>query len=409
MFEHMVRNAISLNLPGAIETIDREIHVGTMCSGTESPILALNMIRLMLQNMGMVPLKFVHRFSAEIIPFKQGYINSNFKPALLFQDITEFHPKPKAAATEDIDALVEDEDEDMEDDAKAGATEGEGGATEAVAGPSTPKAAAKPKGKKTAEVVFDRSMFEDPEGTTVYGKKEKVPLDIDMLIAGSSCVDFSSLNIKKINDPKERESGQSAQTFLAIVAYCQYAETPMVILENVKNTAAWKKLQSAFEQIGYHCVWTTCDSKDYYLPQTRQRGYMVCLNKAGFERKNLDTSVFENVDWTNQWKELVKRFQYRASASVSDFLLTQNQLEALSIHPEKAGAGARVALSWENARGRHASVRQQYQLGAQSPMIQNPPEYVHQLMCIRPHREKDVLSIRRLQAASKGADDLYKM
>jgi site-specific DNA-cytosine methylase len=374
MFEHLVRHAISKGLPGAIETIDRQIHVGTMCSGTESPILALNMINLMLRNMELAPLEFVHRFSAEIVPFKQGYINSNFKPALLFQDVTEFHPQEKA-----------DDDGD-----------------EVQGRPSAPQEV------KRGNVEYDRSKFKDPEGTTVYGKREKVPLDIDILIAGSSCVDFSSLNVKKINDPKERESGQSARTFNAIVAYCRYAETPMVILENVKNTAAWKQLEKAFKAIGYCCVWTICDSKDYYLPQTRQRGYMICLNKAGFERAKFDSSVFQNKKLEPQWKALVKSFQCRASASVSDFLLTQNQLEALSIHPEKGGA-PRVVLSWENARGRHASVRQQYQLGAQSPMIQNPPEYVHELMCGRPHRERDVLSIRRLQAAAQGADDLYKM
>jgi site-specific DNA-cytosine methylase len=392
MFEHMVRKAISKNLPGAIETINRAIQVGTMCSGTESPILALNMISLMLKNMGLAPLEFVHRFSAEIVPFKQGYINSNFNPALLFQDITEFHPKKREEAADDDGETPADRD---------------GEVAEGQAGPSTSKGA-KGKGKKTVDGEFDRTKLENPEGTTVYGKKEKVPLDIDILVAGSSCVDFSSLNVKKINDPQDRESGQSARTFNAIVAYCQYAETPMVILENVKNTSAWCKLQAAFQKIGYLCVWTICDSKDYYLPQTRQRGYMICLNKAGFKRANLDSSAFQNNKFDSQWKALVKSFQHRASASVSDFLLTQNQLESLSIHPEKGG-GSRAALSWENARGRHASVRQQYQLGAKSPMIQNPPEYVHELMCVRPHREQDVLSIRRLQAAAKGADDLYKM
>jgi site-specific DNA-cytosine methylase len=369
MFGDMVPRAVAKGLPGAISAVYRAINVATMCSGTESPILALQMISRKLQDLGFAPLEFVHKFSGEIVPFKQGYINSNFKPALLFQDITEFHPKPR-------------------DPTNAG---GENNACD----------------KKT-QSGYDRAKFKDPEGTTVYGRKEKVPLDIDLLVAGSSCVDFSSLNVKKINDPKDRVEGQSATTFHAIVAYCQYAETPMVILENVKNTAAWRRLQDAFQDIGYKCVWTICDSKDYYLPQTRQRGYMICLNEAGFRRRNLDTAVFQNAGFDGQWKDLVKGFQHRASASVSDFLLTHSQLEDLLLHAEKGG-GNRISISWENARGRHASVRQQYQLGPQSPFIQNPPEYAPELMYGRPHREQDVLSIRRLQAAAKAADDIYKM
>jgi hypothetical protein len=78
------------------------IRVATMCSGTESPILALDMIqqslgklirrvandddgRRRLQEAGIdatnsQPLAVTHVFSCEIEPFKQAYIERNFHP-----------------------------------------------------------------------------------------------------------------------------------------------------------------------------------------------------------------------------------------------------------------------------------------------------------------------------------------
>lgn len=33
--------------------------------------------------------EFDHLFSAEIVPFKQAYIERNFKPPLLFRDVSQ--------------------------------------------------------------------------------------------------------------------------------------------------------------------------------------------------------------------------------------------------------------------------------------------------------------------------------
>ena len=67
----------------------RKIRVATMCSGTESPLLALDLIRrYIIQHYG-VPLEVEHVFSCEIEPFKQAYIERNFRPSLLFRDVCE--------------------------------------------------------------------------------------------------------------------------------------------------------------------------------------------------------------------------------------------------------------------------------------------------------------------------------
>ena len=67
----------------------RKLRVATMCSGTESPLLALELICQFIQEHYDIPLVFEHVFSCEIEPFKQAYIERNFKPPILFRDVCE--------------------------------------------------------------------------------------------------------------------------------------------------------------------------------------------------------------------------------------------------------------------------------------------------------------------------------
>jgi hypothetical protein len=67
----------------------RKLRVATMCSGTESPLLALEMMRHFVDEQYGVPLEIEHVFSCEIEPFKQAYIERNFQPPLLFRDVCE--------------------------------------------------------------------------------------------------------------------------------------------------------------------------------------------------------------------------------------------------------------------------------------------------------------------------------
>jgi len=67
----------------------RKLRVATMCSGTESPLLALGLITRSIQEQFGVGLEVEHVFSCEIVPFKQAYIERNFQPPLLFRDVCE--------------------------------------------------------------------------------------------------------------------------------------------------------------------------------------------------------------------------------------------------------------------------------------------------------------------------------
>jgi hypothetical protein len=67
----------------------RKLRVATMCSGTESPLLALDLIREALLAQHGLNLDVEHVFSCEIEPFKQAYIDRNFNPPILFRDVCE--------------------------------------------------------------------------------------------------------------------------------------------------------------------------------------------------------------------------------------------------------------------------------------------------------------------------------
>ena len=122
----------------------RSLRVATMCSGTESPILALDMIALAAKAQFDVDINIEHVFSCEIEPFKQAYIERNFHPPILFRDIRELGNK--------------------------------------------------------------RAM-------TAYGSMVNVPGECDILIAGTSCVDYSNLNNEKKGLDDGGESGQVCQLF----------------------------------------------------------------------------------------------------------------------------------------------------------------------------------------------------
>ena len=62
-----------------------------------------------------------------------------------------------------------------------------------------------------------RELDED-QATTAYGALVDVPGCCDMLVAGTSCVDYSNLN----NEQKEiTEQGESGQTFRGHVFSCE--------------------------------------------------------------------------------------------------------------------------------------------------------------------------------------------
>lgn len=67
----------------------RPLRIATMCSGTESPLLALKLISRAIKEQHGLDIEIHHVFSCEIEPYKQAYIERNFSPPILFRDVCE--------------------------------------------------------------------------------------------------------------------------------------------------------------------------------------------------------------------------------------------------------------------------------------------------------------------------------
>ncbi|KAI9841565.1 MAG: hypothetical protein M1837_000611 [Sclerophora amabilis] len=296
IFEDMTSNAVGLGLAKAVSHLaNRKLRLATMCSGTESPLLALDLIAESLRKHHGVSLNFEHCFSAEIVPYKQAYIDRNFSPPVIFRDV--------------------------------------------------------------------REMVIDDEATSAYGAKFAVPGDIDILVSGWSCVDFSQLNRSK----QGLESvGESGDTFRAILGYAKKWRPTLIVLENVCN-APWDKVQAIWDKEGrYHAQFLHVDSKHYYIPQTRRRGYMVCIDKDKMKATG---------NPAGKWVDMMKNLKRDASCSIESFLLPEDDSRVHRAREEllRSSRGEEKPpreVDWTTCQGRHQDYRNDLALGWKRPVTQ---------------------------------------
>ena len=307
---------------------DRPLKVATMCSGTESPILALDMLQKSLEDVcvefglhqdlkvdtessdaSLLVFPIEHVFSCEIEPFKQAYIERNFRPPLLFRDIREL-------------------------------------------------------GKE--------------EAYTAYGALAKVPNSlgcVDVLIAGTSCVDYSNLNNKK---KKIDEKGESGQTFYGMVNWIKKAQPPIVIIENVSG-APWEEKVKIFQDLGYIATFRRIDTKDYYIPHTRMRGYLFAVKQP---KKPSISGFFtgkksNDQDATSRWLNGLSNLRRPASASLDAFMLPNDDARVLrgraKLTTESCDSDAMEGdragrTDWTRCETRHQFARSSEELGDKRPL-----------------------------------------
>jgi len=294
IFEDMASNALNLGLEQVLEIFsDRTINVATMCSGTESPLVALDLLSKGLSRLGRPPLRVEHHFSAEIDVTKQGYIERNCRPKRLFRDVRDF----------------------IEEGANM--------------------------------------------ATTAYGAKERIPTEIDMLIAGFVCKDISGMNRhqKGIDD-----EGESGDTWRAIYAYVRRFRPTVVLIENVlKNPAFWDSFGEKWAAIGYDYTWISADTKNYYIPQTRQQMYMIAIDRSQFEKRSMMKA-------SGQWKDVMLKLKRQCSSPFESFLadsyLNQTGKSCFTkalISNEK---------SWPSCNLRYIQIRSDQRLGSKRPFAQ---------------------------------------
>lgn len=193
---------------------------------------------------------------------------------------------------------------------------------------------------------------------TAYGALAPVPGNVDMLIAGTSCVDYSNLNTQKQDIDANGESGR---TFRGMMSWVKQHRPPIVILENVCS-APWDRVKEYFEKNGYSAEWSRVDTKAYYIPHTRTRVYLIAINKQG-------SSI------PKKWKEwIVSKLKRPASSTLDAFLLPSDDPRIYQARQklvqESYGALDRKTgrTDWGRCESRHQRARLEEALGAKRPL-----------------------------------------
>lgn len=126
--------------------------------------------------------------------------------------------------------------------------------------------------------------FSSPEH--IYGditeiSAESIP-EFDVCLAGFPCQAFSFAGHRKGFDDDYK--GQSRGTLFAeVVRICDHHKPKVIFCENVKGLVrhdkgnTFKVIKGAFEEIGYKVFAQVLNSKNYGVPQNRERIYIVCF------------------------------------------------------------------------------------------------------------------------------------
>src|SRR5690606_17846423 len=170
----------------------------------------------------------------------------------------------------------------------------------------------------------------------------------------------------------------------------------------------WDLMVQKFEEINYSAQYSRFDTKQYYIPHTRQRGYMVCVNKEGSKIPA-------------KWAHLVKEMSRPATCTLDDFLLPSDDPRIHKgrlalIAKGEAGQDRRSAVDWTRCESRHQKARVEEHLGLKRPLT----FWQQQGVCKVPdfawgdwankqvERVLDLMDISTLRAAKQGVDPAYK-
>ena len=277
---------LTVDLSGALRKcvkVKQKWQLGTICSGTDIVVLVLDYLsQLWLKKFG-VALIIEHVFSCEIDPVKRQFIESCFKSRFMF-----------------CDALT---------------------------------------------------LTEGPQLDCHSGLHVVAP-QVDVLVAGFECDNFSSCSTEKATSHGciAGAFGKSGRTCKGVMMYIEAKKPLLVILENVQGIDAGKAIGSTdldsvldcLSWLGYEICHDILDAKDYFIPQSRRRVYIVAvlasvepiplyIQKDGQLERN---EMYKNPKWPEELKAFAAGFRVEC-APVDFFLLLDDNEHVLACREEK--------------------------------------------------------------------------
>ena len=179
-----------------------------------------------------------------------------------------------------------------------------------------------------------------------------------------------------------------------------------MILENIAS-APWVRLKQLWKEGGYETLHIKVDTKDYYIPHTRQRGYMICILTSSSVTPQDALGILDD------WKTHMTNLKRPASSPFQNFLLEPDDprlRRALAeFHVRNTN---RINMPWVRYEARHLSYRDLNKYGPGKPVTEWKPNGTStmvehgQRLWLRNEvdRVKDTLDISVLRCAQRGYD-----
>ena len=155
-----------------------------------------------------------------------------------------------------------------------------------------------------AQKTYKENFEDDFEiaGDITQINESDIP-QFDICLAGFPCQAFSMAG-KRMGFDDDYKGLCRGTLFMDVVRICEYHRPKVIFCENVKGLQihdkgrTYKVIKKSFEQIGYTVYEKVLNSKDFGVPQNRERIYIVAFRKdidsSGFtfpEGNNSDTKI----------------------------------------------------------------------------------------------------------------------
>ena len=247
------------------------------------------------------------------------------------------------------------------------------------------------------------------------------------------------------------ERGESGDTLYAIIDFIKIQRPKLVLLENVK-TAPWKneelqekhikKLEMEYKkennknlsteeleemnkrgvdqqvlnrgidllmaEVGYSSKHVLLDAKKYYIPQTRQRGYMLCVDS-----NILKNSTEEAKELLEKWESKVRMLAHNASVPAEQIVLAATDEMASSVARFEDFATKKKINNWVSCKAGNDNYRDCLGLGDERKLTSRNeadckllPDFWTPMPGMT-QRVLDVLEIAHLRSVARGMDDRY--
>ena len=192
------------------------------------------------------------------------------------------------------------------------------------------------EGDKSAQITY-KANFEDglsiAEDITKIRETE-IP-KFDICLAGFPPQAFS-LAGKRMEFNDDYKGHCRGTLFQDVVRICEYHKPKVFFFESVKGLTihdkgrTFKDIKRSFEHIGYNVYSKVLNSKDFGVPQNRERLYLVCF------RKDIDSSSFSFPTGTDDSKRI--RDILEEAPISSKYYLSDVYVEALRKHRARHAA-----------------------------------------------------------------------